>query len=88
MTRNARPAPASRRSVYLRHRRSEPITFLQTFDQATAEPNCIRRSSATLVSQALAMLNSRFVNAMADRFAELIWAESGMSVERRFVAPT
>jgi hypothetical protein len=73
----------SRRSVYLRHRRSEPIAFLQTFDQATAEPNCIQRSSATLVSQALVMLNSRFANAMADRFAELIWAEAGMSVERR-----
>ena len=70
----------SRRSVYLRHRRSEPITFLQTFDQATAEPNCIRRSSATVVSQSLAMLNSRFANAVSGRFARRVAAEAGVAI--------
>ncbi len=73
---NHDPSSKSGRSVYLRDRRSEPITFLQTFDRAAAEPNCVRRSSATVVSQALAMLNSRFVNAMAERFAGRITRES------------
>jgi len=74
---------SSRRSVYLRHRRSEPITFLQTFDQATAEPSCIRRSAATVVSQSLAMLNSRFANVVAMRFARRVASESGATVADR-----
>jgi predicted ATPase len=60
----------------LRDRRSEPITFLQTFDRAGMEPNCIRRSSAAVVSQSLAMLNSRFANAMAERFANRVAREA------------
>src|SRR5262249_6463467 len=72
---NRDAAAGCRRSVYLRDRRSEPITFLQTFDRAVAEPNCVRRSSATVVSQALAMLNGRFALAMAERFAGRLVAE-------------
>jgi hypothetical protein len=65
----------------LRDRRSEPITFLQTFDRAGMEPNCIRRSSAAVVSQSLAMLNSRFANAMAERFAGRIALEATAGVD-------
>src|SRR6185295_11954098 len=59
------------------------ITFLQTFDRAVAEPNCTRRSSATVVSQALAMLNSRFANATAERFAARLMREAPAGREDR-----
>src|SRR5262249_53139655 len=77
------PGQSSRRSVYLRDRRSEPITFLQTFDRAIAAPNGTRRASATVVSRALAMLNSRFVNATAERFAARLVREVPAGADER-----
>lgn len=65
-------AAENRRSVYLRHRRSEPITFLATFDQASPEPNCLRRATSTVVSQSLAMLNGRFAVRTAEAFAKRV----------------
>ena len=76
----------SRRSVYLRDRRSEPITFLQTFDRAGMEPNCIRRSPAAVVSQSLAMLNGRFANAVAERFADRVATEASASDDQIRIA--
>lgn len=74
---------ANRRSIYIRQRRSEPVTFLSVFDQATAEPNCPRRSAATVVSQSLALLNSEFVVTTADAFATRIEREGGGAAKDR-----
>ncbi|MFN0050757.1 MAG: DUF1553 domain-containing protein, partial [Planctomycetales bacterium] len=75
----------SRRSLYLRQRRSEPVTFLQTFDLAAPEPNCLRRSSSTVVGQALALLNNPFAVHMADRFAARVAAESVHNLDARIL---
>ncbi|MBL8849082.1 MAG: DUF1549 domain-containing protein, partial [Planctomycetaceae bacterium] len=67
----------SRRTIYYRHRRSEPVTFLQTFDQPAVEPNCLRRGTSAVVSQTLAMLNSEFSVRMSRTLAERIRREVG-----------
>lgn len=72
-----------RRSLYLKSRRSEPVTFLQTFDQATAEPNCLMRSTSTVVSQALAVLNGEFVLRTAELFAERVRMTAGTDKRRQ-----
>ena len=50
-------------------RRSQPLTLLQAFDQPVIETNCTRRSTSTVSSQALTMLNSDFVTAQAEALA-------------------
>src|SRR5204862_1723983 len=59
-----------RRSIYLQVRRSQPLTFLQVFDQPVIETNCTRREVSTVSSQALTLLNSDFMVRQAAAFAE------------------
>ena len=59
-----------RRSIYLQVRRSAPLTLLQAFDQPVMETNCTLRSTSTISSQALNLLNSEFLIRQAQRFAE------------------
>jgi hypothetical protein len=61
-----------RRSVYLQVRRSQPLSFLQVFDQPVIETNCTRRTVSTVASQALTLLNSEFLIRQAEVFAERI----------------
>ena len=58
-----------RRSIYLQVRRSQPLTLLQVFDQPVMETNCVRRSTSTVSSQALSLLNSEFLIRQAEVFA-------------------
>jgi hypothetical protein len=51
-----------RRSLYLQVRRSQPLTFLQAFDQPVMETNCTRRAHSTIASQALTLMNSDFLD--------------------------
>src|SRR6202043_716620 len=68
----AADASGARRSIYLQVRRSQPLTFLQLFDQPVIETNCTRRAVSTVASQALTLLNSDFMTRQADAFAERI----------------
>jgi hypothetical protein len=68
-------ANGNRRSVYLQVRRSQPLTFLQLFDQPVIETNCTRREVSTVASQALTLLNSDFMTKKADAFAERVLKE-------------
>jgi len=61
-----------RRSIYLQVRRSQPLTFLQLFDQPVIETNCTHREVSTVASQALTLLNSEFMIRQADAFAERV----------------
>jgi hypothetical protein len=65
-------AEGNRRSIYLLHRRSTPVTVLETFDAPRLTTNCIQRRSSNVVSQALLMLNSRFVGKQAEDLARRI----------------
>lgn len=65
-----------RRSIYLQVRRSQPLTFLQIFDQPVIETNCTRREVSTVASQALTLLNSDFMMKQAEVFAARVLKEN------------
>ena len=65
-------AEGNRRSIYLLHRRSTPVTMLETFDAPRLTTNCIQRRTSNVVSQALLMLNSGFVDQQAEDLARQI----------------
>jgi hypothetical protein len=69
-------ANGNRRSIYLQVRRSQPLTFLQLFDQPVIETNCTRREISTVASQALTLLNSDFMTKKAEAFAERVLKEN------------
>jgi len=64
----------NRRSIYLLHRRSTPLTVLETFDAPRLTTNCIKRRTSNVVSQALLMFNSGFVDRQAEDLAGKIAA--------------
>jgi hypothetical protein len=61
-----------RRSIYQVVRRSAPQSFLQVFDAPVMETNCTRRVNTTSALQSLALMNSEFAAAQAERFARRI----------------
>src|SRR5206468_3405422 len=63
------------RSIYLQVRRSQPLTFLQLFDQPVIETNCTHRATSTVASQALTLLNSDFMQRQAAALAERVLKE-------------
>ncbi len=65
-------AQGGRRSVYQLVRRSAPQSFLQVFDAPVMETNCTRRVTSTSALQALTFMNSDFVKAQAQKFAERV----------------
>ncbi|MEO2035212.1 MAG: PSD1 and planctomycete cytochrome C domain-containing protein [Planctomycetaceae bacterium] len=58
-----------RRSIYLRQRRKEMPTFLETFDLPQMNPACQDRANSNVAQQALYLLNNRMVRDLSDRFA-------------------
>ncbi len=62
-------AGSGRRSIYVRVRRTTPVTFLNAFDQPVIETNCTRRTPAATATQALAQMNSAFLTTQARHFA-------------------
>ena len=69
-------ASGQRRSIYLKVRRSQPLTLLQSFDQPVMETNCTRRGVSTIASQALNLLNSDVLTKQANAFAERVESEA------------
>ncbi len=68
-----------RRSVYLRYRRTELPSLLDTFDYPEMGPNCVQRSVSTVSLQALMLSNNQRVHELAGSFAERVLAEAGNS---------
>ena len=58
-----------RRSVYLRQRRKEMPSFLETFDLPQMNPACQQRPTSNVAQQALFLLNSTMVRDLSDQFA-------------------
>ncbi|MCC6537587.1 MAG: PSD1 domain-containing protein [Bryobacterales bacterium] len=71
------PAEHNRRSVYLQMKRSLTLPMLQIFDAPDTAVSCARRERSTVAPQALALLNSEFAAAQADRFAGRVRAAAG-----------
>jgi hypothetical protein len=65
----------NRRSVYVQILRLRPETMLQVFDQPTISINCTQRSTSTVSTQALTILNSDAMVRAATAFAGRVLVE-------------
>jgi hypothetical protein len=65
-----------RRSIYVRQRRKEMPTILETFDLPQMNPNCVMRTNSTVVSQPLHLLNNKWVHELAGAFARRVLSEA------------
>ena len=80
----AKDAPEHRRrGVYMLHRRSQPLTVIDTFDAPRMTINCLKRRGSTVASQALLMLNSEWILAQAERTAARLRDEAGTDPARQ-----
>ena len=70
-----------RRSIYLTVKRSQPIPFLQVFDQPEAIQSVGSRGAATVPTQALALMNAPFVRTAAEGLAARAKAAVGSGGE-------
>ena len=72
-----------RRSIYVRQRRKEMPTILETFDLPQMNPNCTERIASTVVSQPLHLLNSKQVHDLSAHLADRVLREAGDEVDRQ-----
>jgi hypothetical protein len=66
----------TRRSMYIKVRRSQPVAMLQSFDAPVMEVNCERRPVSTVATQALMLMNSGSILNHAARLAERCRSEA------------
>ncbi len=66
-----------RRSVYLTVKRSQMIPMLQLFDAPESIQSIGERSTTTVATQALALMNSPFVRQRAEKFAQRVRPKNG-----------
>ena len=59
----------SRRSIYIRVKRTQPVALLKVFDAPVMEVNCECRPSSTVAPQSLMLMNSDFILRHAKKFA-------------------
>ncbi len=69
----------SRRSVYVRVRRTQPEAMLTAFDAPVMVTNCDRRPSSTVATQSLMLMNSDFILRHAGKFAERVRGEAAIA---------
>ncbi|MDF1826557.1 MAG: PSD1 and planctomycete cytochrome C domain-containing protein [Verrucomicrobiales bacterium] len=82
---SAKEEDHTRRSLYVHVKRSLRHQMLADFDQADTDTACAVRFATTVPTQALTMLNSRFVNDQAKIFAGRM-RETGGSVREQIAA--
>ncbi len=82
----ADPADEFRRSVYVVNRRNYSLTMLKVFDQPVMATNCTRREKSAVVLQSLTLLNDRFTQQQAARFADRVSRVAGESEAMRIRA--
>ena len=86
----AKPTDAGyRRSLYVTQRTQTPLTLLEAFDLPRMTPNCLERSTSTVSTQALQMLNGSDVwehsRYMAGRIIDDVGIDSGEQVDAIFL---
>ena len=77
------PEEQARRSIYVHVKRSLVLPILSDFDFADTDSSCAARFVTTQPTQALAMLNSKFLNDQASEFARRLKKEAGNDVRRQ-----
>lgn len=60
----------TRRSLYIRVRRSQPVAMLQAFDAPVMEVNCEVRPVSTVATQSLILMNGKFMLGQAGKLAD------------------
>jgi len=70
------PTEHNRRSVYLYAKRSFPLPLFTTFDVPDTSVSCSRRTVTTVAPQALALMNSEFMQTQARVLADRVRKES------------
>ena len=75
------PEEQARRSVYVHVKRSLVLPILADFDVADSDTTCAARFATTQPTQALGMLNGKFLNDQAAEFAKRLRKEAGDKVE-------
>ena len=74
------PEEQSRRSIYVQVKRSLMLPILSDFDFPDTDGSCAARFSTTQPTQALGMLNGKFLNEQAVDFAKRLRREAGNNV--------
>lgn len=77
------PEDQARRSVYVHVKRSLVLPILSDFDFADTDSSCAARFATTQPTQALAMLNGKFLNDQAVEFARRLRAEAPGDLSRQ-----
>ena len=75
-----------RRSIYVHVKRSLPLPMLASFDVADPDKPCPVRFVTTQPTQALGMLNSRFINDQAKALAESVKKTAGDDLQKQVEA--
>ena len=78
---NSSPEDRTRRSVYIHVKRSLVFPLLSDFDFADTDTSCAARFATTQPTQALGMLNGKFLNDQAAEFAKRLHQGAGDKVE-------
>lgn len=80
---------SNRRSIFVSHRRTQPLSLLETFDQPFMNPNCVRRGLSVVSSQALHLMNGDLVRDnsrfMAGRIIDVVGESLKAQVERAYL---
>lgn len=77
---NSSAEDQARRSVYVQVKRSLILPILSDFDFADTDGSCAARFTTTQPTQALAMLNGKFLNDQAAQFAKRLKQDAGDDV--------
>jgi hypothetical protein len=72
-----------RRSIYVRQRRTQIPTLLETFDLPQMNPNCVSRVDSTVASQALFLRNNALVHELAGSLGQRIHKAAGVHPSRQ-----
>jgi hypothetical protein len=72
-----------RRSVYVFVKRVLTYPMFEAFDAPTSEDSCPRRFSTVVPSQALTLMNDKFVLQWSREFAERVLNDGGLSPDQR-----
>ena len=80
---------AWRRSIYLRQRRKEMPTMLETFDLPQMNPACQIRTNSTVAQQALYLMNNDSIRQLSESFAQRVATEAtGMEEQIQWIYRT
>jgi len=77
------PGKSSRRSIYVQHRRSTPLTLLEAFDFPRVVPNCLMRRESNVSTQALQLMNDDRIRETSRFFAGRVMDAVGSIVENQ-----